>query len=59
MTDETYGYHWNTEKKDFSNWVRDVIGDVELAKDLEEATSRSLASSQVTTRIASLTKQLS
>ncbi|MFC1988946.1 hypothetical protein ACFLVJ_03855, partial [Chloroflexota bacterium] len=28
MTDEVYSYHWNANKKDFSNWVRDVIGDV-------------------------------
>ncbi len=57
MTDETYSHHWNAERKDFSNWVRDVIGDTELAKDLAEAASQSIAASQVTIRIASLTKQ--
>jgi hypothetical protein len=58
MTEETYGYHCNAEKKDFSNWVRDIIGDVKLAKELEEATSRSLAAWQVATRMSFLTKQL-
>ena len=56
MTDETYGYHWNAEKKNFSNWVRDTIGDVKLAKDLEEATTRSSATSHVATRLSYLTK---
>jgi hypothetical protein len=37
MADETFAYHSNSEKKDFSNWVRDVIGDKRLAKDLENA----------------------
>ena len=32
--DFTYGYHVNTEKNDFSNWIKDVIGDDKLAKDL-------------------------
>ena len=58
MTDDTYGYHWNAERKDFSNWVRDTIGDVKLAKDLEEATTRSSAASNVATRVSYLTKQL-
>jgi hypothetical protein len=43
MTDETYSYHCKKEKNDFSNWVREIIGDVKLARDLEGATSRSLA----------------
>ena len=34
MTDETYVFHHNKEKNDFSNWVRDIIGDTKLAKDL-------------------------
>jgi hypothetical protein len=58
MTDETYGYHCNTAKKDISNWVRDIIGDVNLARDLELATSRSLAAWEVATRMAYLARQL-
>lgn len=55
MTDETYAYHCNGERQDLSNWVRNIIGDVELADDLELATSRSLAAWEVATRIAFLT----
>jgi hypothetical protein len=58
MTDETYGYHWNIEKKDLSNWVRDIIGDVKLAMGLEGATSRSLAAWEVATRVAYLARQI-
>lgn len=57
MTDETYVYHWNT-KKDLSKWVRDIIGDVKLATDLEEATSRSLAAWEVATRMGYLVRRI-
>ncbi len=40
MADETFAYHSNSEKKDFSNWVRDVIGDERLAMDLEMCLDR-------------------
>jgi hypothetical protein len=58
MTDETYFCHWNTKKKEFSNWVRNTIGDVKLATDLEKATSPSLAAWEVATRISYLARQL-
>ena len=58
MTDETYVYHWNTKKKDLSNWVRDIIGDVKLATDLEGATSRSLAAWEVATRMGYLVRRI-
>jgi len=32
MTDETYSFHANTEKNDFTNWVQDVIKDEKLAQ---------------------------
>jgi len=56
MTDETFAYHSNTEKKDFSNWVGDVIGDTNLAKELENLTDRNQAANIVSNRIALLAK---
>ena len=58
MTDETYAFHANAEKNDFTNWVRDVIGDEKLAKDLGKATNRAQATKQATIRVATLTKRL-
>lgn len=43
MAEETYAYHSNQGKKDFANWVRDVIGDEQLASELNKATSREQA----------------
>ena len=58
MTDETFVYHSNVEKKDFSNWVRDIIGDEKLAKDLEKVESRAQAAKQAATRVATITRRL-
>ena len=55
MSDETYAYHSNSEKHDFINWVRDVIGDEELANNLAWATNREQAAQYVVTRITLLT----
>jgi len=55
MTDETYIYHSNAEKHDFANWVRDVIGDIELADSLACTMDRLEAANCVTGRILILT----
>ena len=54
MSDETFVYHSNPEKQDFCNWVRDIIGDVELANDLASATDRLQAADYVIARITLL-----
>jgi hypothetical protein len=59
MTDETFTYHSNVEKKDFSNWVRDIIGDEKLAKDLEKVTDRTQAAKQASSRVGVLSRKLS
>ena len=56
MSEETYVYHANAEKNDFSNWVRDVIKDERLAVDLMSAKSRAEAVNRVGTRIAILSR---
>jgi hypothetical protein len=58
MTDETYNYHANMAKNDFSTWVRDVIGDDTLASNLQKALDRAQAASQTTRRVGVLTKKL-
>lgn len=56
MSDETFMYHHNTERMDFVNWVRDVIGDDKLARELARPTNRMQASRTVQRRIAELSK---
>ncbi len=54
MTDETFAYHSNDFKKDFGNWIRDIIGDTNLAKDLDKSLSRTEAARVVAKRLAFL-----
>ncbi len=58
MSDDTFNYHSNDEKTDFSNWVRDVIGDEKLARDLERIPSRTLAAKIVEDRVNLLNSKL-
>jgi hypothetical protein len=58
MADETYVFHANTEKNDFTNWVRDIIKDDMLANDLQKATNRTQAAKRVASRVAILSKRL-
>jgi hypothetical protein len=51
MTEEIYLRHANGEKNDFSNWVRDVIGDVTLAYQLKKAKTRVTAARRVKDRL--------
>jgi hypothetical protein len=40
MSDEAYAYHANKDKNDFSNWVKDIIGDDKLARDISRASDQ-------------------
>lgn len=51
MTEETFLLHSNENKSDFSNWVKDVIGDDKLASDLKKSATRPGATKCVVTRI--------
>lgn len=54
MDNETYMYHVNNNKNDFEHWVKEVIGDQEMAKQLGNAVSRTDASEKVTARVSYL-----
>ena len=57
MSEETFCYHSSETKSDFSNWVRDVIGDEKLSRDLQKSTSRTRAVKNVADRIAWLSSK--
>ena len=54
MSDETFHYHAGEGRSDFSNWIREVVGDNRLAKDVSKAKSRIQASKAVAQRISFL-----
>ena len=58
MADETFTYHSNDERKDFACWVKDVIGDEKLARDLTKAPNRNQAAKRVMERIDFLSAKL-
>jgi hypothetical protein len=57
MSDDTFAYHVNTAKNDFSNWVKDVIKDDTLAGDLLKAANARAAVTVVTDRITLLSSK--
>jgi len=58
MSEETFRYHSSETKSDFSNWVREVIGDEKLSRDLQKSNSRMQAVKKVADRIAWLRNKI-
>lgn len=58
MSDDIYVYHVNSEKNDFSKWVRDTVQDNKLASDLSKSTSRIMAAMRVEERLTFLQNKL-
>jgi hypothetical protein len=58
MSEEIFSHHVTSWKNDFSNWVRDVFGDNELASDLAKITNASEAAKIVKQRVTWLQKKL-
>jgi hypothetical protein len=56
--EESFIYHANAEKNDFSNWVKDVIRDEKLARDLTKSRSQSQAAKAVADRMSFLSNKL-
>ena len=59
IREEVYCYHVNSEKNDFSNWVRDVFGDKKLATELYPVKSPLEAGKILMDKIAWLQKNRS
>ena len=51
MSPETFHYHSNEEKTDFSNWVKDVMGDDKLAAELLKCETQEAAALVVAERL--------
>lgn len=58
MEDETFSHHVSEARNDFSNWVKDVIGDDKLAGDLNRSKTKTQAAKYVDDRITWLQSKL-
>jgi hypothetical protein len=58
MSAETYHYHRGEGRNDFSKWVKDVVGDAQLAEEFSKADSRERASRVVAKRISFLESRI-
>ena len=58
MSGETFQYHVNDGRNDFSKWVEDVIRDYELSAGLKDSSTRSQAGKAVADRIGWLKRQV-
>jgi len=56
MDENTFKHHVTNEKNDFSNWVRDAVGDISLSKDLLKAKTREKSFKLVSQRIKQIEK---
>lgn len=54
MSDDTYAFHANESKNDFTNWVKDIVKDDKLAEDLRRAPNRAAAAKITLDRITYL-----
>ena len=56
MDDDVFNHHVTKEKNDFSNWVKDIIEDVNLSNDLLKAKTRKKSFEAISKRIENLKK---
>lgn len=51
MSQRTFHYHVNHEKNDFSKWVKEVVGDNTLARQLDKTATRASMEAKILQRI--------
>ena len=56
MPDDVFKHHVNRDKNDFANWINEVIGDIELAKDIRKLKTRDVIFKVIKKRISDLQK---
>jgi len=58
MDEETFRHHSSESRNDFSNWVRDVIGDEKLSRDLLKSTTQAQAAKSIDDSVAWLKSKI-
>ncbi|MBI3050899.1 hypothetical protein HYY74_00395 [Candidatus Woesearchaeota archaeon] len=56
VTDEVFRYHVNRDKNDFENWIREIINDRELAREISRIKTRDTLVRKITERVEELRK---
>ena len=59
ISEDSYSYHANKDKNDFSKWIGEVIGDSRLANDLLSSKNKGSALNKIRARLNSLKKKAS
>jgi hypothetical protein len=52
ISQDTFRYHSNEARNDFADWVRNVIGDDKLSRDLQRSKTQAQAAKAVADRVA-------
>lgn len=58
MEDQTYKFHANSDKNDFANWIKEIVKDQNLAKEMLRARNRTSAARKVSSRIQLLKEMI-
>jgi len=59
LSDDLFSHHVNNDKNDFSNWIRDIIGDQKLANDIISSRNKESMLKKLNTRLNALKKKAS
>ena len=57
MPNEAFQHHVNNEKNDFSSWIKDTIGDQQLANDLLSSRNKESIAKKIRNGLNSLKKK--
>ncbi|MDH5695700.1 MAG: hypothetical protein OEZ00_03720 [Dehalococcoidia bacterium] len=58
MSDGVFHHHVSETNNDFSNWVRDVVGDMKLSSDLRKSRTQLQVAKSIADRIAWLKSKI-
>ncbi|MBI2133882.1 hypothetical protein HYU11_04325 [Candidatus Woesearchaeota archaeon] len=53
-TDEVFRYHVNKDKNDFEKWIRDVVNDKELAREISRIKTKETLVRKIAERVSEL-----
>jgi len=58
MSASTFSQHVSAERNEFADWVRDVLGDIQIAQEIDEQRNRAHSAKSIARRIFFLYSQI-